>query len=95
MSRSRKVAIFKERSKKRYRGISRLRHRLIRRKEKLYTQNVLSSSNFDDYLYLNRKEIFDSYAYFDDDRFDIEHRYSNKEKSEQDNVDHINKWRRK
>lgn len=95
MSRSRKIAVFKERSKKRYQGINKLRQRFIRRKEKLYTQIFFDSANLEDYLYPNRKEIFNNYIFFDDDRFDIEHRYSNKEKSKQDNIDHVNKWRRK
>lgn len=86
MSRSYRKAIIKEKDKTYFRKIRRICNSYIR--------DIVNFSDMEDCLIPKRQEIFKDYDYCDY-RFNIEYRYSNKEKSEQDNIDHVNKWRRK
>lgn len=92
MSRSYRKAIIKDKPKN-YK-ISQFANRIIRRVERGYVKNILFLSDMETYNIPSRSEIFNAYDYCDY-RFVPEYRYSNKEKSEQDNIDYVNKWRRK
>lgn len=92
MSRSYRKAIVKDKPKN-YK-ISQFANRIIRRVEGGYVRSILSLADMETYNIPSRAEIFNAYDYCDY-RFVPEYRYSNKEKSEQDNIDYVNKWRRK
>lgn len=91
MSRSYRKAIIKDSSLRRNRRMYLLINRIIRRREKSYMYLL----DTDDSYIPDRKHLFNIWNYFDNSRFNIEHLYSNKQKLEQDNIDHINKYRRK
>lgn len=92
MSRSYRKAIIKDKSKN-YK-ISQFANRIIRRVENGYVRDILSLEDMESYNIPDRSEIFNDYDYCDY-RFVPEYRYSNKEKLDQDNIDHVNKIRRK
>ena len=48
----------------------------------------------EDYIIPNHHEIFNDYDYCDY-KFIPEYRYSNKDGLKPDNIEHLNKWRRK
>ena len=86
MSRSYRKAIIKDKDRTYFRKIRRICNSYIR--------GVVNFLDMEDYLIPKRQEIFNDYNYCDH-RYNIEYGYSNKEKSKQDNIDHVNKWRRK
>lgn len=92
MSRSYRKAIIKDKPKN-YK-ISQFANRIIRRVESGYVRSILSLADMESYNIPSRVEIFNAYDYCDY-RFVPEYKYSNKDKSEQNNIDHVNKLRRK
>ena len=94
MSRSYRKAIVKDKPK--HYKMSSFANRIIRRVERGCVRSILSLADMDSYYVPSRAVIFKDYDYCDSHFFPkVEYLYSNKQKSDPDNIDHVNKWRRK